>query len=163
MSPTTTAITTVILLLTTLATASTTATTASQPLTAYDILKSYDFPVGLLPKGVTGYEFNPETGEFKLYLPKTCKFYIDSYELEYKSTVSGKLTRDRLYNLKGVSVKVLILWLKIVEVVRSDDELEFSVGVASANFPLDGFEESPQCGCGFDCVSRDAGSLVSAS
>ncbi|KAK9733730.1 hypothetical protein RND81_04G088000 [Saponaria officinalis] len=154
MSPTITTVTTTILLLIfSLTTAPTTATTKSQPLSAYDILKSYDFPVGLLPKGVTGYEFDQNTGEFKLNLPKTCKFYIDSYELEYKTTVSGKLTKDRLYSLKGVSVKVLLLWLKIVEVVRNDDELEFSVGIASANFPLDGFEESPQCGCGFDCVS----------
>ncbi|KAL9228210.1 hypothetical protein vseg_003815 [Gypsophila vaccaria] len=127
--------------------------TATEALTAYDILESYDFPVGLIPKGATGYEFNPKTGEFRLFLPKTCKFHIDSYELQYKKTISGILTKDRLYKLKGVSVKVLLLWLNIVEVRKEDDELQFSVGIASANFPLLGFEESPQCGCGFNCVA----------
>ncbi|XP_074279003.1 uncharacterized protein At5g01610-like [Silene latifolia] len=138
-----------------------TLSTSSTTFTAYDILKSYDFPVGLIPKGVTGYEFNPQTGEFKLYLPKTCKFHIQSYEIKYKTTISGILTKDRLYNLKGVSVKILLLWLNIVEVRNEDDELQFSVGIASANFPLDGFEESPQCGCGFDCVTSGKDGLVS--
>ncbi|KAK9726333.1 hypothetical protein RND81_05G206600 [Saponaria officinalis] len=146
MSTTTT---TTILIITALVALTTATTTA---LTAYDILESYDFPVGLIPKGATGYEFNPSTGEFKLFLPNTCKFHIDSYELQYKTTISGILKKDRLYKLKGVSVKVLLLWLNIVEVRKEDDELQFSVGIASANFPLDGFEESPQCGCGFLCV-----------
>ncbi|KAJ8444024.1 hypothetical protein Cgig2_020870 [Carnegiea gigantea] len=121
--------------------------------TAYEVLESYDFPVGLLPEGVTGYELNPETGEFKVYLDKTCRFHIESYELEYKSTITGVISPGRLSNLKGVSVKVLFLWFSIVEVTKDDDELEFSVGIASARFSLEGFEESPSCGCGFDCVN----------
>ena len=55
--------------------------------------------------------------------------------------------------------------------VKDDDELQFSVGIASANFPLDGFDESPSCGCGFDCVGKEVvermqridGGLVSSS
>ncbi|KAG2324387.1 hypothetical protein Bca52824_007115 [Brassica carinata] len=43
------------------------------------------------------------------------------------------------------------LWLNIVEVIRNGDELEFSVGITSANFVIEEFYESPQCGCGFDC------------
>lgn len=119
--------------------------------TAYEILERCDFPVGLLPNGVTGYEFNEDSGEFKVHLSQTCKFHIESYQLEYKSTITGVLSKDRITHLKGVSVKVLILWLNIVEIVKEDDELQFSVGIASANFPVDGFEESPTCGCGFDC------------
>uniref|UniRef100_A0A803NDS1 Uncharacterized protein n=1 Tax=Chenopodium quinoa TaxID=63459 RepID=A0A803NDS1_CHEQI len=103
--------------------------------TAYEVLESYDFPVGLLPNGVTGYELNPETGEFKAYLPQTCKFTIEGYDLEYKSTITGVISKDRLTHLKGISVKVLLLWLSIVEVDKKNGELQFSVGIASANFP----------------------------
>ncbi|KAK2965181.1 hypothetical protein RJ640_019936 [Escallonia rubra] len=121
--------------------------------TAYEVLEDYDFPVGLLPTGVTGYELNTTTGKFKAYLNGTCSFSIDSYKLKYKSTISGVITTDKLTSLKGISVKVLLFWVNIVKVTRDDDELEFSVGIASADFPVDSFDESPQCGCGFDCDS----------
>uniref|UniRef100_A0A5B6YJK2 DUF538 domain-containing protein n=1 Tax=Davidia involucrata TaxID=16924 RepID=A0A5B6YJK2_DAVIN len=122
-------------------------------LTAYEVLEEYDFPVGLLPKGVTGYELNTTTGKFSVYLNETCSYSIDDYKLKYKSTITGVISKDKLKSLKGVSVKVLLFWLSISEVIRDDDELEFSVGVASADFSVSNFDESPQCGCGFDCVN----------
>ncbi|KAM1449565.1 hypothetical protein PS2_008205 [Malus domestica] len=122
---------------------------------AYEVLQEYGFPIGLLPKGVTGYEFDRESGNFKAYFDGACGFSIEnSYQLRYKSTITGVLSKDRLKDLQGVSVKVLFFWLNIVEVVRDGDELEFSVGIASADFTIDNFVESPQCGCGFDCKSR---------
>ncbi|CAN1860103.1 Uncharacterized protein At5g01610 [Linum perenne] len=128
-------------------------TTASLPtdLSAYEVLQQYNFPVGILPQGITGYEIDTTTGEFKAYLPQTCKFTIQSYELEYGTTISGVITKDRISKLKGVKVHVLFLWLNIVEVVHDSDRMMFSVGITSANFAVDGFDESPQCGCGFDC------------
>ncbi|KAG6593208.1 uncharacterized protein At5g01610-like [Cucurbita pepo subsp. pepo] len=134
---------------------------AQKSLSAYDILQQYGFPVGILPVGVTGYEFNKATGEFSLFLNRKCRFWIDSYELEYKPTVKGVISQGVIKNLKGVSVKILLIWFNIVEVVSDSDELRFSIGVASANFPINSFYESPQCGCGFDCDK--VGSLVSAS
>ncbi|KAF8392572.1 hypothetical protein HHK36_022917 [Tetracentron sinense] len=122
--------------------------------TAYDLLKGYDFPAGLLPKGVVGYDLDKTTGKFSAYLDGTCSFSLEgSYQLKYKSTINGYISKGRLKNLKGISVKLLLFWVNIVEVVRSGDELEFSVGIASADFAVDNFEESPQCGCGFDCVN----------
>ncbi|GJW74010.1 hypothetical protein Tco_0133380 [Tanacetum coccineum] len=119
--------------------------------TAYDKLLEYDFPVGLLPLGVTGYELNENTGEFKAYLKETCTFKIQGYDLKYKSTISGVIEKGKLKNLKGISVKILIVWLNIVEVSLHGDELDFSVGILSAGFGVSNFYESPQCGCGFDC------------
>ncbi|GAY40976.1 hypothetical protein CUMW_055910 [Citrus unshiu] len=81
----------------------------SEP-SAYDVLQEYDFPVGILPKGVTRYALNAETGD--------CSFTIESYELKYESTISGVTSKDKLTNLKGAGVKVLILWLNIVEVIH---------------------------------------------
>lgn len=120
-------------------------------LTAYEVLQEYDFPIGLLPKGVTSYELDSSTGKFSVYLNATCTFTIDSYELKYKSTITGVIKKDELSSLSGIQVKVLFLWLSITEVIRDNDELEFSVGIASANFPVSNFYECPTCGCGFDC------------
>ncbi|KAD3068679.1 hypothetical protein E3N88_36559 [Mikania micrantha] len=119
--------------------------------TAYDELLEYDFPVGLLPKGVTGYELNKNTGEFKAFLRETCSFKIQGYDIKYKSTISGVIERGRLKNLKGINVKILVVWLNIVEVSRHGDQIDFSVGIMSAGFGIGNFLESPQCGCGFDC------------
>ncbi|KAI4326457.1 hypothetical protein MLD38_031770 [Melastoma candidum] len=125
--------------------------------TAYEVLESNNFPEGILPKGVTGYDLDPSTGKFSLYLNSSCSFSLEgSYQLRYKPIVTGVVSRNRLTNLGGVSVKVLFLWLNIVEVERVDDELEFSVGIASAGFSIDNFFESPQCGCGFDCGTRES-------
>ncbi|XP_059294738.1 uncharacterized protein At5g01610-like [Lycium ferocissimum] len=126
---------------------------SSQSPTAYEILQEYDFPVGLLPKGVTRYEFNKTTGNFAVYFNKSCTFSISGYSLKYMSKITGKISKDKLANLKGVQVKVLFFWINIIEVTRDGDQLDFSVGIASADFRVDNFYESPQCGCGFDCVN----------
>ncbi|GAA0170021.1 hypothetical protein LIER_40873 [Lithospermum erythrorhizon] len=84
---------------------------------------------------------------------------------------SMHIEKDKLRNLRGVSVKILFLWVDIVEVVRKGDNLQFSVGIASAGFSIDNFYECPQCGCGLDCNSlgdhrenRESGDpLVSSS
>ncbi|CAN4091404.1 unnamed protein product [Withania somnifera] len=117
-------------------------------LTAYDLLASYDFPVGILPKGVTGYDLDKSTGKFSVHLNR------------YKTTFGGYIAKDRLTSLYGVSVKILFFWLNIDEVVKHGDDLEFSVGIASASFPLDNFLICPQCGCGLNCNSNRNGHIV---
>ncbi|KAL2485777.1 hypothetical protein Adt_04491 [Abeliophyllum distichum] len=129
------------------------ATLADGSPTVYEALQEYDFPVGLLPKGITSYELDTSTGKFTVYLNKTCSFNIDGYDLKYKTKITGTISKDKITNLSGIQVKVLFFWLNIVEVTRDGDELEFSVGIISADFPIDSFEESPQCGCGFDCAN----------
>nr|XP_043610517.1 uncharacterized protein LOC122582221 [Erigeron canadensis] len=126
-------------------------TTTTNPPTAYEALELYDFPTGLLPVGVTGYTLDQTTGAFEVYLPETCKYTVQGYNLRYQSTISGIISKDKLTNLKGISVKVLFVWVNIVEVSRDGDELYLSVGILSASFDISGFIESPQCGCGFDC------------
>lgn len=127
--------------------------------TVYDVLQEYGFPVGILPKGVTNFELDRSTGKFTVNFNQTCSFTINGYKLRYKTKVSGVISDERITDLSGVQVKVLFFWLNIGEVTVDGDELDFSVGIASADFPLDNFLDSPQCGCGFDCVN----SLVSSS
>ncbi|GLU16825.1 hypothetical protein SLE2022_332390 [Rubroshorea leprosula] len=132
--------------------------------TAYEILQGYNFPVGLLPKGIVKYDLDPSTGKFHAYWNASCAFSLEgSYQLKYQSTISGYISDKKLTGLTGVSVKVFFFWLNIVEVDRSGDELEFSVGIASAAFPIDSFYESPQCGCGFDCVTAQVSKLRTKS
>ncbi|KAH7847119.1 hypothetical protein Vadar_022114 [Vaccinium darrowii] len=120
--------------------------------TAYDLLSDYGFPAGILPIGVTGYDLDKSTGKFSAYFNGTCSFSLEgSYELSYKPSIGGYLTKGRLSNLEGVKVKLFWIWVDIVEVRRSGNDLEFSVGIASAGFPIDNFEECPQCGCGLRC------------
>ncbi|CAO2824382.1 unnamed protein product [Amaranthus hypochondriacus] len=126
--------------------------TSDQKLSAYDALKTFNFPMGILPKGALGYDLNEKTGNFKAFLNGSCSFSLEgSYQLNYKSTINGFISKNKLTNLSGVSVKVFFMWLNIVEVRRVGDELEFSVGITSANFPVDNFNECPQCGCGLKC------------
>ncbi|KAL3827812.1 hypothetical protein ACJIZ3_016614 [Penstemon smallii] len=125
--------------------------TATAP-TAYEVIQSYDFPVGILPKGITHYDLDTSSGKFNAYWNGSCSFSLEgSYQLKYKSKISGNIYKGKLTNLSGVSVKVLFLWLNIVEVRRNGDNLEFSVGIASAEFSLDNFLVCPQCGCGLNC------------
>ncbi|GAA0154585.1 hypothetical protein Leryth_004888 [Lithospermum erythrorhizon] len=138
--------------------------------TAYQVLQSYNFPIGLLPQGTTGYDLDQETGNFNAYFKGPCSFSLeDSYELKYSSKISGTIQKDKLMNLSGISVKVVLVWLNIVEVKRDGDNLQFSVGITSADFPIDNFYECPHCGCGLDCnefENRDKNrgdSLVSSS
>ncbi|KAF7137407.1 hypothetical protein RHSIM_Rhsim07G0191500 [Rhododendron simsii] len=120
--------------------------------TAYDLLADYGFPIGILPKGVTAYSLDEPTGKFSASFNGTCSFSLEgSYQLSYRSTINGYLTKGRLANLEGVKVKLFWIWVDIVDVRRSGDDLEFSVGIASAGFPVDNFEECPQCGCGLRC------------
>ncbi|CAI9300300.1 unnamed protein product [Lactuca saligna] len=134
-----------------------TALAVAETPTVYEALQDYDFPVGLLPTGVTSYTLNKDTGEFEVKLSDTCEFSVSGYDLKYKSTISGVISKDKLTKLKGVSVKVIIIWVDIVEVTRDSEDLDFSVGILSAGFDVDQFEESPECGCGFDCDSLESG------
>ncbi|OAY61840.1 uncharacterized protein At5g01610 [Manihot esculenta] len=132
--------------------ASSPAAIADDAQTVYEALAGFNFPIGILPKGVTGYELDSSTGQFHAYLNGSCSFALEgSYQLKYKSSISGYISQNKLTKLSGISVKVLFLWLNIVEVVRNQDELDFSVGIASASFPIDNFYVCPQCGCGLDC------------
>lgn len=134
-----------------------TVVSANEKTSAYEELQHYDFPIGILPKGVIGYELNSKTGEFSAYLNGSCRFMLSSYELNYKPVIKGVISKGKLSKLSGVSVKVVFLWVNIVEVERRDDNLQFSVGFTSANFPITSFYKCPCCECGLHCVNEDEG------
>ncbi|KAM7279349.1 hypothetical protein ACFE04_006483 [Oxalis oulophora] len=133
-------------------------TVKSNKPTAYEALSDYDFPSGILPKGVIDYELDSSTGKFAAFLNGSCSFSLEgSYQLKYKPSIKGVISKGKLKNLQGVSVKLFFFWVDIVEVSRSGGNLEFSVGITGADFPIENFEESPQCGCGLQCDDDDKG------
>lgn len=125
-------------------------------LSAYQVLQQYNFPIGLIPEGVSDYELRSDSGEFKVYLDRTCSFPLrNSFTLRYDQTLSAVMSNDRIRDMKGVSVRVLLFWFTVVEVVRiSDEQLRFSVGFASSDFQMNYFVESPRCGCGMHCDDK---------
>ena len=138
--------------------------TASYTPSAYDELLEYDFPVGLLPEGVTGYDLNKDTGAFKVYMKETCSFKIQGYDLKgINVKILVVIEKGRLKNLKGINVKILVVWLNIVEVTRQGDQINFSVGIMAAGFEVSNFIESPRCGCGFDCNDLVLGKFLMSS
>ncbi|XP_008795299.2 uncharacterized protein LOC103711080 [Phoenix dactylifera] len=127
-------------------------TNLSDAPTAYELLESFNFPRGILPRGVQSYLLRKD-GTFEVYLGGDCEFKVTgAYQLRYKTKITGTVESGTLKDLNGVSVKVLFLWIGISGVVRSGDELKFYVGPLSASFPLSNFEECPRCGGGFDCA-----------
>ena len=119
--------------------------------TAYQVLQAYNFPIGLLPNGVRGYHLNQTTGEFAAYFSHSCSFSGSFYELRYEPTIKGYISNNMVSCLEGVRVKILFFWLDIKEIIRRGDGLEFYVWFLSTRFPVDYFEESPQCACGLNC------------
>lgn len=125
---------------------------------AYELLERYDFPRGLLPEGVQSYLLRSD-GTFDVYLGGSgdCEFKVTGgYSLRYGARVSGRVQLGKLTELEGVSVRVLFLWFGIDRVVRYGDHLDFYVGLLSAAFPVENFDECPRCRCGFDCHDGDA-------
>ncbi|XP_043710026.1 uncharacterized protein LOC122658926 [Telopea speciosissima] len=119
--------------------------------TVYEMLEKFNFPKGILPEGATGYVLYDDN-RFEVYLNRDCKFNVDGgYTLHYSRKITGRVGFGSLRDLKGVTVKILFLWLGINEVSRGEGNLDFYVGPISASFPLDNFEECPQCGNGVDC------------
>ena len=116
--------------------------------TAYEVLQDYNFPVGLLPEGVKGYDLNIITGEFSVYFDYTCSFEHNHFHLKYNPTVKGSISNGKIFGLNGVYEKRFLLWMEIDQIVRNGDDIVFSVGALSSAFPVTDFEMSPQCGGG---------------
>ncbi|CAL1402150.1 unnamed protein product [Linum trigynum] len=74
---------------------------ASPPIRSYNNMTSR---CGSCPKESQN---KKSTGKFELYLPETCKFSINSYQLEYGVTVSGVDKQMENGNLEGLMVAQL--------------------------------------------------------
>lgn len=114
---------------------------------AYEMLKGFGFPRGILPEGVTGYTYRPSDGAFEVFMDGDCEFEVDGgYRLTYRRRIYGNVEGGSIRNLGGVSVRMFLFNWGIDRVVIQDaGHLMFYVGPLSQAFPADNFEESPQC------------------
>ncbi|MCO5564034.1 hypothetical protein L7F22_017689 [Adiantum nelumboides] len=117
--------------------------------TAYEVLASFGFPEGLLPKTVenAGADYVLDgSGAFELHLEGACKFTIPgSYEVRYDSRIAGSIESDRLHSLSGISVHIFYMWWNIDAITVSGQDLTFQVGPFSSSFPAENFDENPMC------------------
>ncbi|KAF6989182.1 hypothetical protein CFC21_006544 [Triticum aestivum] len=121
------------------------ASSAGDKPTAYEMLERYDFPRGILPEGVEGYELDPDGG-FQVYFPRECEFLLaKQWLVKYDTRIAGAASAGKLAALQGIYVKVLFLWIPVAEVDRAGDRLSFYIGPVSTSFPLSDFASSPHC------------------
>ncbi|KAK1568574.1 hypothetical protein Q3G72_026159 [Acer saccharum] len=118
----------------------------SEPLSIYDILRSHGLPMGLLPKGISQFNFD-ETGRFEVFLDQACNAKFES-ELHYDRNVSGVLSYGQIGALSGITAQELFLWFPVKGIrvdIPSSGLIYFDVGVVFKQFSLSLFETPRDC------------------
>ncbi|EOX93747.1 Uncharacterized protein TCM_002665 [Theobroma cacao] len=112
----------------------------------YEILKAHGLPMGLLPKGITRFDFN-DTGRFEVHLDQACNAKFES-ELHYDRNVSGTLSYGQIGALSGITAQELFLWFPVKGIrvdIPSSGLIYFDVGVVFKQFSLSLFETPRDC------------------
>ncbi|RLM68990.1 hypothetical protein C2845_PM17G05250 [Panicum miliaceum] len=112
--------------------------------TAYEMLEKYNLTRGILPEGVTGYVLHPD-GSFEAYLPGDCNIHAANMQIKYSSRIAGNIQAQWIRSLEGVKVEMMLVWIGVTQVTRTDDQLNFFAGLISKSFPIGNFSKSPQC------------------
>lgn len=116
------------------------------PPSAYDAIKKYNLPIGLLPEGVVGYNLDPKSGEFSVDLSSSCVVRAGKYKLRYSSTITGMISKNKIEKLSGVKAKIAFFWIDIESVNRNGDQIEFQISnFATKDFPITIFNKCPEC------------------
>ena len=111
-------------------------------------LKSYGFPVGLLPAAtVLSYDINQTSGDFSVALGGACKVTLppDNYLATYSRRITGKIDHGRIAKLDGIRVRAFFKWWSITGIRSTGENLVFEVGSVSAKYPVKNFDASPPC------------------
>ncbi|KAG2561106.1 hypothetical protein PVAP13_8KG139600 [Panicum virgatum] len=112
--------------------------------TAYDMLEQYNLTRGVLPEGVTGYVLRPD-GSFEVYLQGDCNIHAANMQIKYSSRIAGNIQVQSIRGLEGVKVEMMLVWISVTQVTRTDDQLNFFAGPISKSFPIGNFAKSPKC------------------
>ncbi|GMI85690.1 hypothetical protein HRI_002238300 [Hibiscus trionum] len=123
----------------------------------YGILKAHGLPTGLLPKGITRFDFDA-TGRFQVHLDQPCKTKFES-QMHYDRNVSGTLSYGQIGALSGISAQELFLWFPVKGIrvdVPTSGLIYFDVGVVFKQFPLSLFESPRDCLAVQDSESGDS-------
>ncbi|KAL3622974.1 hypothetical protein CASFOL_030547 [Castilleja foliolosa] len=114
---------------------------------AHGELLKYGFPVGLLPANVESYTLNHTSGFFSVKLSESCQVTLppDNYLATYSHKITGKLVENRIAELDGISVRAFFKWWGITGIRSNGQDLVFEVGVVTAKYPANNFDQSPLC------------------
>ncbi|PUZ44204.1 hypothetical protein GQ55_8G070900 [Panicum hallii var. hallii] len=112
--------------------------------TAYEMLEQYNLTRGILPEGVTGYVLRPD-GSFEVYLPGDCNIHAANMQIKYSSRIAGNIQAQSIRGLEGVKVEMMLVWIGVTQVTRTNDQLNFFAGSISKSFPIGNFANSPHC------------------
>lgn len=124
--------------------------TAADPTTSfYDVLQSNGLPMGLFPKGISGFSLDPTSGLFQLNMlyPSPCDAKFET-PVRYQCNITGRLDYGRISDLSGVSAQELFLWLPVKSIrvdIPSSGLIYFDVGVVFKQFSLSFFETPKDC------------------
>ncbi|WCJ38862.1 hypothetical protein M5689_019898 [Euphorbia peplus] len=113
----------------------------------YDHLKTNGLPVGLLPKGISDFSFEPNSGHFQINLTQPCNAKFEN-QMHYDFNVSGVLSFGNIGGLNGMSQQELFLWFPVKGIrvdVPSSGLIYFDVGVVDKQFSLSLFENPIEC------------------
>ncbi|KAJ0559816.1 hypothetical protein HanHA300_Chr06g0204581 [Helianthus annuus] len=92
-------------------------------------------PIGLLPEGVTDFEYD-ESGWFEVHLDQACNAKFED-ELHYDQNVSGNMSYGQIGGLSGISAQDLFLWFPVKEIrvdVPSSGLIYFDVVLFQSSF-----------------------------
>ncbi|KAB2003812.1 hypothetical protein E1A91_D11G159900v1 [Gossypium mustelinum] len=112
----------------------------------YEILKLHGLPTGLLPKGITRFEYD-DTGRFEVHLDQACNAKFES-EFHYDINVSGTLSYGKIMELSGILAQDLFLWFPVKGIwvdVPSSGLIYFDILFVYKQYPLSFFETPKDC------------------
>lgn len=113
---------------------------------AYEVLKSYNLPIGVLPKGALGYTLDRNSGQFAVNLSSNCNVHVSEFDIKYNSPITGVISHNNLGRIGGVKVKIALFWTDIENVNRNRNQLRFKIRkVGTKSFPFSDFNSCPNC------------------
>ncbi|KAK8921073.1 hypothetical protein KSP39_PZI020618 [Platanthera zijinensis] len=122
----------------------------------HDLLRDHGLPAGLLPKSVTSFRLDRETGVLEAHLDRPCYAKYDGLVF-FNQTVRGDLSYGGLRGLVGFSQEELFLWLPVKEILVSDPSsgvILFDMGVAHKQLSRSLFEIPRDCSEGGENVDH---------
>ncbi|CAH8362113.1 unnamed protein product [Eruca vesicaria subsp. sativa] len=113
----------------------------------YDVLKAHALPMGLLPKGVKEFNVDTKTGQFSVFLNRSCKAKYES-EIHYEANITGTIGYGSIGGLTGITAQELFLWFPVKGIrvdIPSSGVIYFDVGVVRKQYSMALFETPRDC------------------
>ncbi|KAE9590554.1 hypothetical protein Lalb_Chr20g0108941 [Lupinus albus] len=118
--------------------------------TPYEVIRKYNFPVAVLPKGIIGYYLDTSavTARLTINLKNRCSYKIQEIHFNYEPTAVLALNNDsQLISFAyGVQVEVSPnVWNQLKSVNRVNDVLKFNGPSINREASVSNFQVNPEC------------------